>query len=255
MWCPQCGQEVPGVTLSMSGRMTCARCGGPLGPSDAQNRRGDGLADAAAHGVDLGAPSGRERHSRYEQWRLDQQVRDVQAKAGRWHRVDQRPAPPMAASPPHSYSYPRRGRSPKRGRKRARPPRRSSFIAWAVLSLGLTAFACGAALLVVSLLEQRQDLWNIGIPVAVGGQVGLLLGLALQLERIWQNSRDAVRKLDEVDTQLCELERTTSLMHVTHGSAAQAFYAHMAHDASPELLLADLKGQLDLLAEEVARRR
>jgi hypothetical protein len=255
MWCPQCGQEVPGVTLSMSGRMTCARCGGPVGPNDAQGRRGAGLADAAAHGVDLGAPTA--RHSHYEDWRLDQQVRDVQAKAGRWHRVDRRAAPPMAASPPapHWHAYPRRARPPKRGRKRAGPGRRSSLVAWAVLALGLTAFACGIALLVVSLLEQRQDLWNLGIPVAVGGQVGLLLGLALQLERIWQNSRDAVRKLDEVDTQLTELERTTSMMHVTHGSAAQAFYAHMAHDAPPAVLLADLKGQLDLLAEEVARRR
>jgi hypothetical protein len=41
---------------------------------------------------------------------------------------------------------------------------------------------------------------------------------------------------------------------MTHSSAAQAFYAHMADQASPYLLLADLKGQLDLVARSMARR-
>ena len=38
------------------------------------------------------------------------------------------------------------------------------------------------------------------------------------------------------------------MLNVTHSSAAQAFYAHMADEASPQTLLADLKGQIDLLA-------
>jgi hypothetical protein len=241
----------------MSGRMSCARCGGPLAAPDVQSQRGAGLAEAAAHGVDLGSTPSDAPGSRYEDWWLDQQVRNVQAKAGRWHRVDRaRPLPAASsAHAPHWHSHAGRARPPRRTKKRATPGQRSSLLAWTVLALSLMAFACGAALLVCSLVQQREDLWNLGVPVAVAGQIGLLLGLALQLERIWQNSRYAVRKLDEVDSQLCELERVTSMMHVTHGSAAQAFYAHMAHDAPPAVLLADLKGQLDLLAAEVGRRR
>ena len=39
---------------------------------------------------------------------------------------------------------------------------------------------------------------------------------------------------------------------VTHDKAA---LAHLAEGASPELLLADVKGQLDLLASQVAKSR
>ncbi len=143
---------------------------------------------------------------------------------------------------------------PRRHKRRARPPGRGSLLAWTVLSLGLMAFACGAVLLAWSFVAHRPQLWNLGMPITVGGQVGLLLGLVLQLERIWQNSRYAARKLDEVDSQLHHLERATTMLNVTHSSAAQAFYAHMADDADPQMLLADLKGQLDLLARSMSRR-
>jgi hypothetical protein len=127
-------------------------------------------------------------------------------------------------------------------------------MAWVALALGLMAFACGTALLVLSHLSRRDELWTLGLPVAIGGQVGLLVGLVLQLERIWQNSRYAARKLDRVDAQLYELERAASVASVTHGTAAQAFYTHLADGANPHLMLADLKGQIDLLAAELGRR-
>ncbi len=92
------------------------------------------------------------------------------------------------------------------------------------------------------------------MPIALAGQVGLLLGLVLQSERIWHNSRYAVGKLDHVDSQLHKLKQTTSMLGVTHGSAAQAFYAHLADEADPHLLLADLKGQIDLLAVTLSKR-
>ena len=54
--------------------------------------------------------------------------------------------------------------------------------------------------------------------------------------------------------QLDDLRQTTSLLGSNHGSAAQAFYAHLAQGANPQMLLADLKGQLDLLAIRMAQR-
>ena len=127
-------------------------------------------------------------------------------------------------------------------------------MAWGVLSLGLMTFACGAVLLGWSFVENRPELWRLGMPIAVAGQVGLLLGLVLQLERIWINGRDAARKLEQVNSQLHHLEQTASMLGVTHGTAAQAFYAHMADEANPHMLLADLKGQLDLLAASISKR-
>jgi hypothetical protein len=105
-----------------------------------------------------------------------------------------------------------------------------------------------------SAFANRGELWQFGVPIAsVGGGV-FLVGLVWQLERIWRNSRFAVQKLRQLDSQLRQLEQTTSMLGVTHGSPSQAFYSHMAEGANPHLLLADLKGQIDLLARNFARR-
>ena len=121
--------------------------------------------------------------------------------------------------------------------------------------LGVSAFIAGGALLGSAYVLQRDDLWSLGMPITVAGQVCLLLGLVLQLERLRQGSRYAAEKLSEVDRRLSDLNQATRMLGVTHGSASQAFYAHMAEGASPHLLMADLKGQLDLLAVRMSQRR
>jgi hypothetical protein len=60
--------------------------------------------------------------------------------------------------------------------------------------------------------------------------------------------------LEEVDESLDDLKRNTALLGLTHSPASQAFYAHMAQGASPTILLTDLKGQIDLLAQRMAER-
>ncbi len=263
MWCKWCRENVPEKRSATSGAIDCAHCGRPLSLAAATTTQ-----TAAEEGLDLGAfRASTAAHGTYEEWELDQNVRRLQAKVGTWHRPDDaRPelVPPQFMRPKRARrtaSAPRYRRDPPhakvspRHKSKKRAAGRSSLLAWCLLFLGLMAFACGTALLVFSGLEQREDLWSLGMPIVIGGQVGLFLGLVLQLERIWQNGRDATRKLDRVDAQLHQLERTTSQLNVTHGSAAGAFYSHMAEDASPQLLLADLKGQLDLLAARMARRR
>ena len=135
-----------------------------------------------------------------------------------------------------------------------RPARRSSVLAHCVLWLGLATLAAGSGLLGWSVVEERSDLWHLGVPLAAGGVGVFLVGLVWQLERIWRNSRFAVQKLRQLDSQLRQLEHTTSMLGVTHGPSSQAFYSHMAEGANPHLLLADLKGQIDLLATKFARR-
>ena len=120
-----------------------------------------------------------------------------------------------------------------------------------MLSFGLMAFVFGGVLLVWSFVTGRSDLWQLGLPVALGGQVGLLLGLILQLEGLWKSSRETTETLDQLDDQLDELRRTTAMLNTTHSSASQSFYVHMAEGASPQMLLHDLKGQLDMLAMRI----
>jgi len=119
---------------------------------------------------------------------------------------------------------------------------------------GTMALVCGSILLGWATIADRPELWTFGTPIALGGQIVLLVGLVCQLERLWSDSRRAVHQLEKVDAQLHELRTATTLLGTVHGPSA-AFYAHLAGGAGPELLLSDLKGQLDILAARLAEEK
>jgi len=124
---------------------------------------------------------------------------------------------------------------------------------WTAVSLGVMLLVCGGILLVWSMLAARPELWNIGLPVAVAGQVALVVGLVLQLDRLWHHNRHTAAKLDNVDEQLHDLRSAAAMLTTSHSSPATAFYSHFTNGASPQMLLADLKGQLDLLAGKLGQ--
>jgi len=116
------------------------------------------------------------------------------------------------------------------------------------LSLGTAALVCGSILLGWSLITGRDELWKIGLPIAVGGQISLLIGLVLQLDRFWRDNHRTVAKLDEAAAELHELKTIAALLGAIHGPSSAPFHAHLAGGADPQLLLSDLKSRLDLLA-------
>jgi hypothetical protein len=257
MWCKNCRQDVRGIRSDDQPGVRCARCDALLSADAAPSAaHAASLAATAEHGVDLGGlQSPLSPYPSFEDWEIEQNFRQLQARAGPWGNA-QRPAPatrPSGNRQPNWHVHARHPTLARPHHRESRPGRRARA-AKAVVLVGVVACSIGAALITWSFIEHRPDAWDRGLSVVIAGQVVLLLGLALQLERVWQNSRYAARKLQRVDSQLDRLERTTTLMSVTHSSAAQAFYAHMADEASPHLLLADLKGQLDLLARSVAKR-
>ena len=154
---------------------------------------------------------------------------------------------PALHAPP--ANPPAKRRKPAAGRRGAAP----AVVTWLALALGTTGFVCGGILLGWSLVTGRQELWNIGLPVALVGQIALLVGLVLQLDRLWRDNREAAAKLDDVDEQLHDLKAATTLLGTAQGPAATTFYAHFAGGASPQLLLTDLKSQIDLLAMRIAQ--
>ena len=66
--------------------------------------------------------------------------------------------------------------------------------------------------------------------------------------------RKTEQALSELDGELKTVRHATTLLSTSHSGGAQSFYLHLAEGASPQLLLADLKGQMDLLAQQMARQ-
>jgi hypothetical protein len=265
MWCSQCRQDVPAQASPKEGKLHCPCCGGGLDIRAAQRAAGTAREggppvrpDAAAKAVD-DAPD-------YDGWELDEQLRHVEhvlgtekERKGRAEaayrrelaRIDQSHAAVPAWHAPAVEKPAKRRSAAAAGDEGPEGGRTTSFLVWLALSLGTMAFACGGILLGWSLVAGRGDLWNAGLPVALGGQIALLIGLLLKLDCLWHDNRRAAAKLDVVDEQLHELKTTTALLGTGQGTPA-AFYSHLAGGANPQLLLTDLKSQLDLLAMKIS---
>ncbi len=66
-----------------------------------------------------------------------------------------------------------------------------SAIGWAVTTLGLSAVACGSILAGWSLFGSRGELWHVGLPVALAGQVAAVIGLMLLVDTLGPRQRGA----------------------------------------------------------------
>ena len=116
--------------------------------------------------------------------------------------------------------------------------------------LGILGLMLGAGLLWYGNLENRPELEQPGWLTVMAGQVGLLLGWAALLWSGSQNpEREILHRLDQVSDRLSTLESNASMSN----SAAPSFYNHLAAGAPTQMLLTDLKGQLDLLATRLNR--
>jgi hypothetical protein len=231
----------------------CARCGHALlGES-----RAEALAEVADQGIELSdaviSGAAREPSMPTVDWFLDEEIQRLRRQfkspaVGARPELTMSSAGDLASAALATSLLARREQADEH-------QQRPSIVAWAILSLGLMAFVCGGVLLAWSFVTGRSDLWNLGMPATLVGQFGLLLGLALQLDHLWQANRRTATTLDDVDHRLDEINHATTLLRTSHTAPGQSFYAHMAEGANPQLLLADLKGQLDLLALKMASQR
>ncbi|MGA2621440.1 MAG: hypothetical protein ABSF26_27775 [Thermoguttaceae bacterium] len=108
------------------------------------------------------------------------------------------------------------------GPQPARGSRLLAAITWIALSLGTMAFACGGALLAWSIIADRPELRPLATPVALAGQIAAVIGLILQLDRLWRDNRNAAGRLEAVDQQLHELKTSAALGKRLDSPAAAA---------------------------------
>lgn len=252
MWCKHCQQDVPGLAAPEDKAHCCARCGTVLDADPAA--RPDSVptdscqpqADASQRDSELPP---------YDGWELDEQLQHIE----RVLAIDEPPGGPMQAAyrreitrldPPHSGPaewHPLLAEQLAREGSR-RPWAALAALAWTALALGTTALFCGGILLAWSSFTERQELWSVGLPIAIGGQIALLVGLILQIDRIWNDSRRTSDKLRSVDAQLHKMQ-TSAEMPATGGDASGGFqYAHPGQTAAGHPLLPDLPFSLDTTA-------
>jgi hypothetical protein len=271
MWCQHCRQDVPAISQGETAR--CVRCGRAMARPASAATSSTGVGALSEWGLDLGAsvektesPAAAPTPSEEDDWLLDHKLRLLKRKLNIANSspgetdshnlafggtVDRGAYPPSAAIPSSGGT----GAKPATAANPHSRKRRPAVLAWMIMSLGLMSFVCGGVLLAWSFIGHRNDLWGLGMPITLVGQFGLLLGLVLQLDHLWQASRHTADTLNAVDDRLSEINHATTLLRTTHSSHAQSFYAHYAEGAHPHLLLADLKGQLDLLSAKMSQQR
>ena len=251
MWCSTCQQDVPALGAPASGGLRCGKCSTPFvgTPEPAATSEPTGNPDLAQ--ALAGSPLIE------DDWALEADLRGVERLVSSLKSSSNLAKQPLAIDAPHDSSpgwHTARHSSPAIADRPAAAESPKNLAAWTILSISLAVFACGAVLLTWSLIAKRSDLWPIGMPLALIGQAGLILGLILQLDGLWQTSRHTAAALSELDDELKNVRQATTLLSTTRSSGAQTFYAHLAEGASPQMLLADLKGQLDVVAQEMAKR-
>jgi len=198
--------------------MCCIRCGTVVLPAP-------GTTDAQANDSGTRPEPGDEMDrvpkdvnplAAFETWELDEQLRHVERiLSGPGFNV-----PSAAVRDERRYDAPRAGSavaetsesnnrsSPGSGIRRHKPL--IAFMAWTILAGGLAVFTCGAVLVGWSIVAQRGDLWNLGLPVALTGLLGLLIGLVLQLDLVWHAHRVLTADLVRLERQLGELTERLS---------------------------------------------
>ncbi len=270
MWCPSCQQEVPAVPHRTRGRIACARCQQELPPA------GQSYATQISDvGIPLDEPVAAVAASRpplrMDDWQTTQRVRQLSRQLGR-PNSGHRPQTESFANNPRRFDPPSnlfddfvRTSTYAEALPTHLPPtpinvpRRtesSQLFAWLVVVSGVLTLAAGVSTIAWSLMTEQMMYWNLALGLTLGGQGALILGLVLVVTRLWRNSRYASGKLQEVHTRLGQLQNTAdTLATMRSGGSAPAFYADLVRGASPQVMLANLKGQLDQLATHVGSGR
>ncbi len=180
MWCSRCQQDVPGVATQGDTGFCCARCSQVL---------------SRAPGESLTGPTQTRR--RLDRWQLDEELLDAASLIRRFELSGSEAGRTFRLDPPHIDPH---ARAPAVVKPRRRTL--SWWLAWISLTIGVTACACGGALLMGSVWGGRPHLFPTGIAFTLGGEAALVLGLLMQLDSLWRGNRDLHQSLQAVQERL-----------------------------------------------------
>lgn len=121
--------------------------------------------------------------------------------------------------------------------------RRFPWLGWLLLWSGMMGFVCGLVLVAWSFLGGRADLWDLGVPLTLIGQIGLLLGVILQLDRLWQDRPSA--------SDAEQMPEPTVEPSVAAHRARRAWYADTPETPPPPFVFEELADRIDDLSRRL----
>ncbi|TWT97003.1 hypothetical protein Pla108_27800 [Botrimarina colliarenosi] len=246
MWCRHCQQETPALGPPGANGPRCGRCQ-RTSPSASESQPTAATDDADDDGDEA-------RRSIYRTLRSAHATISA-GEAARTFRVDVAHTPlAEALAPPHHHAAPvKRPASVVRSTPTisAAYSTRGQLTAWLITSLGAGCLGLGMGLGAWSLVGGRSELWNPAVAAALGGQGLLIIGLLQLLSSLWNAARQAAGKLSQMHDELRRMRRTAEESASRNHPSAASFYADIARDASPEMLVGNLRGQLDHLASRL----
>lgn len=252
MWCSHCHQEVPGVPSKERSTVACARCQRDLKFTSASRLCDSGISlDAAAPQASVSIDRFATEESNQKLRRLGQQLRPVYQQHATlerplfWERLsaDSPEISPQLRSVAHQDAISDSHRVP-----RANTP----LFLGVLLGSGFLGLMTGVAALVWSAAFSQAIVWKWGLTTTVAGEGLLILGLTWMAARLWQKGRQLDQNLHEVDSQLTEMSELAGSLTASQLSSSQHYYQHFSQSANPHLLVANLRGQIDQLAERLA---
>jgi hypothetical protein len=260
MWCSNCQHEVPAVVQTTRGPLICSQCERELAERTgaASSPADDGIAlesyddtpeQELASPVDL-----------LEQRRSNQRLRQIgrQLHSTYRHDITFGNSPPLqyqaVQPPPLAADTELRGISKQNAQATAAEVQStgSSWFASMLLTGGALGCCCGTGLLAWATTHQLPKMWQWGMLSTMASEGALMLGLVWIAMRLWRNSRKLNRQLSGVDQQLAEVHQLAGSLSGSRMSSSQHYYNHFSQVASPQMLAANLQGQVDQLASRIA---
>ena len=130
--------------------------------------------------------------------------------------------------------------SPQDKPKPTKQHRRTTWLQWFLLCTGLATITCGAVLIGGSFSHNRSELWDIGFPLVMCGQIMFLVGLVLQMDVICAHGKRA----SDAPTSLKDQKTAVPPPHLM-----------VPHSGGPnhnsEVILTGLKNRLDEIGKQL----
>jgi hypothetical protein len=188
--------------------------------------------------------------SRERMARIERKLRATDFTAGRTplHFTETLLAPPMAV--PQSQL----NEMSRRAARRSFSDRHSgaSWLLGMMLAIGVCGLAAGALWMIWAAVLGQGQHWQWGMTTLLISEGTLIVGLLSMAARLWNNGRRVNRQLQGLDAELHQIHRTTGELVGSRLSTSQHYYHHVNQGLSPHLLVANLRGQVDQLAERMA---